>query len=146
MPFRFRLDAVLRFRESVELTEEAALHRIVRDIAEAQTELQQVSLKQAQLREQRERDLAHKLPAIHLLEIAEREQKLSQAADRLREQLQQLDSQRVKQLAIYQSAHQDRQVLSELREQQQRSYGLDQRRQEQKMLDDMFLARWKDGD
>ena len=91
MPFRFRLDAVLRFRESVELTEEAALHRIVRDIAEAQTELQQVSLKQAQLREQRERDLAHKLPAIHLLEIAEREQKLSQAADRLREQLQQLD-------------------------------------------------------
>jgi len=144
MPFRFRLDAVLRFRESVELTEEAALHRIVRDIAEVQIELQQVNLKQAQLREQRERDLAQKLPAIHLLEIAEREQKLSQAADRLREQLQQLDSQRVQQLAIYQNAHQDRQILSELRERQQRSYGLDQRRQEQKMLDDIFLARWKD--
>jgi flagellar biosynthesis chaperone FliJ len=63
----------------------------------------------------------------------------------LRARLQQLDSQRVKQMAIYQSAHQDRQVLSELREQQLRAYGVDQRRQEQKMLDDMFLARWKDG-
>lgn len=146
MPFRFRLDAVLRFRESVELTEEAVLHRIVREIAETQLELRQVDLKQVQLRERREHDLARKLPAVHLLEIAEREQQLSQAADRLRQQLQQLDSQRVKQLAIYQSAHQDRQVLSELREQQQRTYGLDQRRQEQKMLDDIFLARWKDGD
>jgi flagellar export protein FliJ len=145
MPFRFRLDAVLRFRESVELTEEAVLHRIVREIAEAQLELRQVDLKQVQLREQRERDLARKLPAVHLLEIAEREQQLSQVADRLRQQLQQLDFRRVKQLAIYQSAHQDRQVLSELREQQQRTYGMDQRRQEQKMLDDMFLARWKDG-
>ena len=146
MPFRFRLDAVLRFRESVELTEEAVLHRIVREIAEAKLELQQVDLKQAQLREHRERDLARTLPAVYLLEIAEREQELRQSADRLRQQLQQLDSQRVKQLAIYKSAHQDRQVLSELREQQQRSYGLDQRRQEQKMLDDMFLVRWKDGD
>jgi flagellar export protein FliJ len=145
MPFRFRLDAVLRFRESVELTEEATLHRIVREIAEARLEVQQVNLKQAQLREQREHYLAQKLPAAHLLEIAEREQELSQAAERLRSQLQLLDSQRVKQLAIYKSAHQDRQVLSELREQQQRSYGLDQRRQEQKMLDDMFLSRWKDG-
>jgi flagellar export protein FliJ len=145
MPFRFRLDAVLRFRESVELTEEAVLHRIVREIAEAQLELRQVDLKQVQLREQRERDLARKLPAVHLLEIAEREQQLSQVADRLRQQLQQLDFRRVKQLAIYQRAHQDRQVLSELREQQQRTYGMDQRRQEQRMLDDMFLARWKDG-
>jgi flagellar export protein FliJ len=145
MPFRFRLDAVLRFRESVELTEEATLHRIVRELAEIQLELQQVELKQAQLREKREHDLARKLPAVHLLEIAEREQELRQAADRLRQQLQQLDLQRVKQLAIYKSAHQDRQVLSELREQQQRSYGLDQRRREQKMLDDMFLVRWKDG-
>ena len=48
------------------------------------------------------------------------------------------------QLAIYQTAHQDRQVLSELREQQRRAYQLDQRRQEQKTLDDLFLARGKD--
>jgi flagellar export protein FliJ len=146
MAFRFKLDAVLRFRESVERTEEAVLHRIVREIAEAQLELERINRKQAQLREQRERDLAQTLPAVHLLEIAEQEEQLNQIADSIRTKLQQLDIQRVKQMAIYQSAHQDRQVLSELREQQQRSYGVEQRRQEQKMLDDMFLARWKEAD
>ena len=146
MPFRFRLDAVLRFREGVERTEEATLHRIVSEIAEVELELQEVNLQQTQLRERRERDLMQKVPAVHLLGIAEREKELSQAADRLHAQLRQLDSQRVQQLAIYQSAHQDRQVLTELREQQQRSYGTEQRRQEQKMLDDVFLARWKDAD
>jgi flagellar export protein FliJ len=146
MAFRFKLDAVLRFRESVERTEEAVLHRIVREIAEAQLELERINLNQAHLREQRERDLAQTLPAVHLLEIAEQEEQLNQIADGIRTKLQQLDIQRVKQMAIYQSAHQDRQVLSELREQQQRSYGVEQRRQEQKMLDDMFLARWKEAD
>jgi flagellar export protein FliJ len=146
MPFRFSLDAVLRFRESVERTEEANLYRIVREIAETQLELEQLNLKRTQLRERRERDLAQTLPAVHLLEIAEREQELNQAAEGLRSKLQQLDIQRVKQMAIYQSAHQDRQVLSELREQQQRCWGTEQRRREQKMLDDMFLARWKNAD
>jgi flagellar export protein FliJ len=146
MPFRFSLDAVLRFRESVERTEEANLYRIVREIAETQLELEKLNLKRAQLRERRERDLAQTLPAVHLLEIVEREQALNQVADGLRSKLQQLDIQRVKQMAIYQSAHQDRQVLSELREQQQRSWGTEQKRQEQKMLDDMFLARWKKTD
>ena len=145
MTFRFRLDAVLRFRESVEHTEEAALYRIVREIAEAEANLQQISQNQARLREQREKDLAQKLPAVHLLEIAERELELNNAADALRLRLQQLESQRVKQLAIYQSARQDRQVLSELREQQRHAHEVEQRRQEQKTLDDLFLARSKPG-
>jgi flagellar export protein FliJ len=144
MAFRFKLDAVLRFRESVERTEEAVLHRIVREIAEAQLELERIDLRQAQLREQRERDLAQTLPAVHLLEIVEQEQQLNQIADGIRTRLQQLDIQRIRQMTVYRSAHQDRQVLSELREQQQRSYGVEQRRQEQKMLDDMFLSRWQD--
>ena len=146
MPFRFKLDAVLHLRESVERTEEATLHRIVQNIAETQLELQRVDVEQAQLREQRERELAQKLPAVHLLEIAGQERELGQVAERLRSQLQQLDSQRVKQLVIYQSARQERQILSELREQQQRSYVVDKKRQEQKTLDDMFLVRWKDAD
>ena len=92
MPFRFRLDAVLRFRESVERTEEAALHRIVREIAEAQLELQQLDLTTGSAsRAAGNVTCAHKLPAVHLLEIAEREQELNQIADRLALQLQQLD-------------------------------------------------------
>lgn len=145
MAFRFKLDAVLRFRESLEHAEEAALYRIVREIAEAEAGLQQITARQDQLREHREQDLARPLPAVHLLEIAERELELENAADALRVRLQQLETQRVKQLAIYQVAHQDRQVLSELREQQRQGHELEQRRQEQKTLDDLFLARSKPG-
>ncbi len=146
MPFRFQLDAVLRFREGVERTEEAALHRIVQEIADVERQLQEIDLRQVHLREQREHDLVQKLPALHLMEIVEQEEMLNKTVDELRLRLQQLHTQRIEQLAVYQAAHQDRQVLSELREQQQRAYALDQNRQEQKMLDDIFLARWKDGD
>lgn len=145
MAFRFKLDAVLRFREGVEHTEEAALYRIVREIADAEAELQQIEINQDRLREQREQELTLKLPAVHLLEIAEREMELKNAAEVLRLRLQQLETQRAKQLAIYQSAHQDREVLSELRDQQRKAHELEQRRQEQKTLDDLFLARSKPG-
>ncbi len=64
------------FGKAWSTTEEAALHRIVREIAEVELELQQVDDKQSQLREQREQDLTQKLPAVHLLEIAEREMEL----------------------------------------------------------------------
>ena len=63
------------------------------------------------------------------------------AADGLRLRLRQLEAQRWQQMAVYQTARQDREVLSELRERQRHAYQLNQRRQEQKTLDDLFLAR-----
>jgi len=141
MAFRFTLDSVLRFRESVEHSEEAALLLIVRQIIEAEQELQQVDAEQVRIREQREKDLALKLPAAHLMEITERELELKGAADELRVRLQQLETQRLTQLGVYQIARQDRQVLSELRERQRHAYQLQQKRQEQKTLDDLYLTR-----
>jgi flagellar export protein FliJ len=144
MPFRFKLDAVLRFRESVERTEEATLHRLVGEIAEVELEIKQVDLKQIQLREQRERDLSQTVPGVHLTEIAEHEMLLQQVASGLRSRLVQLENKQIKQMAVYQAARQDRQVLTELRNRKQRAHILDQRRQEQKTLDDLFLSRWGD--
>jgi len=141
MAFRFTLDAVLRFRESVEHSEEAALLLIVRKIIHAEQELRQVGAEQVRIREQREKDLALKLPGAHLMEITERELELKSAADELRVRLQQLETQRLTQLGVYQAARQDRQVLSELRERHRRAYQLQQKRQEQKTLDDLFLTR-----
>lgn len=143
MAFRFSLDAVLRFRQSVEHSEEAILLRIVQEIAQVELELRQVDAEQVRIREQRERDLKLKLPAVHLKEIAIRELELKALADGLRFRLRQLETQRLGQLAIYQTARQDREVLSELRKRHRQSYHLEQKRQEQRMLDDSFLARGK---
>ncbi len=144
MAFRFTLDAVLRFRESVEHSEESTLLRIVQRIVAAEHELGQVETEQARIRESRERDLALKLPGVHLADIALRELELKTAADGLRSQLCHLELQRVNQLAVYQTARQDRQVLTELREQQRHRHQFVQKRQEQKTLDELFLARSKE--
>jgi flagellar export protein FliJ len=141
MAFRFTLDAVLRFRESVEHSEEAVLLRIVQQIVETEQQLAQIGAEQIRIRESREQDLALKLPGVHLTNIAMRELELKTAADGLRSELRQLEVQRVNQLSVYQTARQNRQVLTELREQQRHRHQLEQKRQEQKMLDDLFLAR-----
>jgi flagellar export protein FliJ len=141
MAFRFTLDAVLRFRESVEHSEEAVLLRIVQQIVETEQQLDQVEAEQVRIRESREQDLALKLPGVHLMDIAMRELELKTAADGLRSQLRQLEQERVNQLAVYQTARRDRQVLTELRQQQRQRHQLEQKRQEQKTLDDLFLAR-----
>lgn len=144
MAFRFSLDAVLRFRESVEHSEEAALLRIVQGIAQAELELRQVAEEQVRLRAQREHDLALKLPAAHLNQIAMRELELKTVADGLRLRLRQLEAQRVQQLAVYQNARQDREVLTELRKRQRQAHQMEERRREQKTLDNLFLARAKE--
>ena len=141
MAFRFRLEAVLRYREGVEHAEEAVLYGIVREIAVAESELKQVDTRQGRIREQMESELANPLPAIHLLEIAEREAELKKLAEELRSRLRRLESQRLQQMVKYQTAHQDRKMISELHDQQRQAYQLEQRRQEQKTLDDLFLAR-----
>jgi flagellar FliJ protein len=141
MAFRFTLDAVLRFRESVEHSEEATLLLIVQQIVAAEQELGQIGEEQVRIRRQREKDLAGKLPASHLMDIAEREAQLKVAADELRLRLRALETQRLAQLAIYQTARRDREILSKLRERQHHAYQLRQKRQEQRTLDDLFLTR-----
>jgi len=141
MAFRFSLEAVLRFRQNVERVEEAALTRIVQEIAGVQLEFQRINAQQESLRAQLERDLKRILPAIELMELAEQEAWLRAGAEALRIRLQELEAKRLEQLGIYQKAQQGRQILSEVRKRQQNSYEIDQRRREQKTLDEIFLAR-----
>ena len=80
------------------------------------------------------------------MEIAGRELELKVAAEGLRLRLRQLEAQRLAQLAVYQTARQEREVLSELRERQRHAYQLNQKRQEQRTLDELFRARTRTRD
>lgn len=141
MAFRFSLEAVLRYRRNVERVEESALLRIVQEIAGVKLEFQRVTAQQESLRAQLERDLKQSLPAIHLMELAEQEAWLRADAEVLRVRLTELEAERLEQLSVYQKVQQGRQVLSEVRKRQQNFYEIEQRRREQKTLDEIFLAR-----
>ncbi len=146
MAFRFSLEGVLRFRENMERMEELALNKIVQEMSGVQANLDEANSRQQALRERREAELASGIPAIHLQEVAEQEREFSKRAEALRALLQELERKRVEQLEIYRKAQQNQRIVSEIRQQQRHSYDRDQRRQEQKTLDDLFLQRTKDRD
>jgi flagellar FliJ protein len=141
MAFRFSLESVLHLRESVERSEEMLLQQIAQEIGRVESEIQTHETQQASLREQRDHDLALGMHAAHLQEWNENEARLVISIRNFRDQLRQLEIDKRKQLAILQSARRDRELLSKLREGRHRSYVREQLRQEQKMLDDLFLSQ-----
>ena len=143
MSFRFSLEAVLQFRKSLEESEELVLHKIDQEMAGVRLELEQLAARQQSFREQKSGELAHGLPAIHLQEMCEQEQQLVEAVKARQALLQELENKRLAQMARYRAARQNREVLSEIRQQKHHSYLQEQLRQEQKMLDDLFLTRSK---
>ena len=104
---------------------------------------QQVEVRLTAVRAQRDRDLPQGLRAAYLQDLAEQEAWLKIALESLRGRLRDLESKRLEQLAKFQQAHRDREVLSEIREQKHQVYEHEQLRQEQKMLDDVFLSQMR---
>jgi flagellar FliJ protein len=141
MAFRFSLESVLHLRESVERSEELVLQQISQEIGRVESEIQTLETMQGSLREKRDHDLSQGMHASHLQEWNEQEARIVISIRNFREQLRQLEISKRKQLAILQSARLDRELLSKLREGRHRSYKREQLRQEQKMLDDLFLAQ-----
>lgn len=117
------------------------LQQISQEIGRIENEIQNLETKQGSLREKRDQDLSRGMHAAHLQEWNEQEARIVISIRNLREQLRQLEITKRKQLMILQSARRDRELLSKLREGRHRSYVREQLRQEQKMLDDLFLAQ-----
>lgn len=145
MAFRFRLDSVLRYRENLERIEELRLTQIRQELVALHERISGIEQNRQTLHEQRDRDLAEGLPAAHLSEFAEQDAQLRAAADNLLLQVCELERKRAEQMEVYRRARQDREVLSEIRKQQRQAYTQEQQRRDQKTLDELFLARAKEG-
>ena len=142
MPFRFPLQALLRFRESYERRELLRLETVSRELAAARERTEQARRD----REQSLKNLASWLVA----GMTASELQFERACDRTRVnrivacevQTQKLEDLRQQQLDAYLKAQQQRKILDNLRDRQLASYKLVQSRREQQQLDERFLIRY----
>ncbi len=141
MPFRFSLATVLRIRESLEKREERALQKIQLEMAHVLRQIEELNAEIAKSHEMREQKMTQPIPASHLHMLLWQVQAAGEKRVVLFQNLLVLEQQRDQQIKVYQQAHQNRETLTDMSNQQRDIYEQEQARDEQKSLDDIFMAR-----
>jgi flagellar FliJ protein len=141
MGFKFSLDTVLRVRVILEEQEERMLQRILYEVTKTQEEIVRINAELAGTTELRRADvnkpnIGHNIHASYGYV-----QQLKQSRKELEEKLEKLRQLRDKQVAIYETARRNREMITDLREEKRAAYESEQAHNEQKTLDDNFNAR-----
>jgi flagellar export protein FliJ len=144
MAFHFTLEAVLRFRQSLEDRELLRLRALLARRTALLTGLEQFrQLSLAVQRETKRAMLQRPTPAVEIHFAMARLQGLDRQQHLIREQLRELEAAVVEQRSLFQQQRRKREVLEALRDIQLRDYRLTQRRRQQAQLDELHLLRLK---
>jgi flagellar export protein FliJ len=141
MAFQFSLAAVLRVRESIEEREECTLQSIQLEVASTRHQIEELSARIGGAHRTREKALQQTISGGHLHTLLWEEQAAEQRLRSMLGQLQVLEQARDKQMKVYQAAHREREMLTDIRKRQKDIYEREWLREEQKRLDDIFMAR-----
>ena len=141
MAFKFKLNAVLHFRESIEHQQELRLRAANQQVGRVQHLIEQMDTRRQELHTAQAKELGSGMTAVELqfellcdAELLRHRRELGQELARL----QQLQEQ---QREIFQQSRRARQTLETMRDQQLRLYQKEAVRREQRTLDDLFLVR-----
>ena len=141
MGFRFPLETVLRLRQIAEQREERAVEEILRKMAQQRQQLTDLAAERKRIVQQCETVLRSKTSAAELLLLQGQTQAIKQSETNGRQQLAKFEEQRQAQMKVYETAHQNRELLSRMREQQVEQFDRVQVRKEQMQMDDAFSCR-----
>ncbi len=141
MPFQFRLATVLRVRESLEKREERALQMIQLERTRVVQRVEELSAAITHAHATREQAMRRSMPAGHLHSLLWEEQSAVDQKKSLLLDLQRLEQERDQQMKIYQDAHRNREMLTDMFNEQRDVYEQESMRAQQKQLDDIFIAR-----
>jgi flagellar export protein FliJ len=143
MAFRFPLATVLRVKEIIEKREEVALQKAQLEIARAGRKIQELTDQIGAANAAREEEL-HKAMKASRLHLVQREiDSANEAKQAMITTMKSLRQQRDAQMKRYQIARSEREMFTDLREQQKTAYENEQIRVQQKRLDDIVAARWQ---
>jgi len=145
MAHRFSLASVLRFRESLEQQEELALRKLQLEVAGLQRSIEQATTEIAIAHQARERAMQQPIAAAQFQAMLRASEAAIERKKKMHLALHKLEEQRAEQMRRYQAAHRDRQMLSDLAEQQRDAYEIRQVKTQQKMVDDLFASRHRRG-
>jgi flagellar export protein FliJ len=141
MAFQFPLDPVLRFRRTVEEREEAALQKIVHEIALTFESLERIEKRILASECARIGEMFKPLMGLELHASYGEVGALRQRRTELIEQIKKLEQTRDGQMKAYEAARRDRELLTNMQDKKRVAYESEMDKREQKLLDDVFLAR-----
>jgi flagellar export protein FliJ len=142
MTRHFSLAQVLRVREIDADREERALERILAEIARVRDGIERAERAIEAAIAGRERDLTVPLFGGHLHAACRHADLLRAHRGQMMEQLGRLEAERTIQTQAWQAAHQKREVLTGMRDEQQAAWRVAQSRAEQRSADESFLSRF----
>jgi flagellar export protein FliJ len=141
MAFKFSLVTVLRLREIAEDREERLLMQIRQQVAQSQHELAELDAQCLALIAERESELTNQIQAASVQNSYMQISVLEARKKGVREHLMALETLRVQQLKVYEKAHQNREVIEQIRKDNLEVFQREQVRREQHDMDDNFAAR-----
>jgi flagellar export protein FliJ len=142
MAFHFTLEAVLRFRQSLEDRELLRLQTLLVRRAALLSELERLLQIAFHLQQGTKRAMLQQpTPAVEIHFAMARLHGLDRQQQHLREQLRELEAAIAEQRSRFEQQRRNREVLEVLRDGQLRDYRLTQRRREQAQLDELHLLR-----
>jgi flagellar export protein FliJ len=141
MPFRFSLATVLRVRRIIEEREEGVLQKILFDISKVFEDLERNDAQLTETDASRQADVLKPCIGLQIHASYGQVRELKQRRKDLAAHIQELEQARDRQLIVYEAAHRDREILTEMRERKRTAYDIDSSKREQKILDDNYIAR-----
>jgi len=141
MAFHFPLEGVLHFRRSVEHQQELLLRAAHQQVARVRHVIEQVEHRIREMQTQEAQQLGAGTTAAELRFALLCESELHRRRQDLLRDLVHAQALREQQQKLFQKAHCERETFESLRDHQLREYARDAARREQRLLDDLFLAR-----
>ena len=141
MAFRFSLDAVLHFRQSLEHQQELRLRAANQQVARVRHRIEQIEqrIREAEMRRSQQIGSGTTAAELHFSLLSE--SALREQIPVLQRELARLRTLRDQQQRIYQQARREREILESLRDRNLHEYERDVARHEQRELDELFLLR-----
>jgi flagellar FliJ protein len=141
MAFRFALETVLRVRSVIEEREERLLKNILYEVSQARESLVRTEHEIAEVNQLRQAEVFKPFTGLDLQASYGHLSDLKQRKNESEAQLTKLEQLRARQMTVYERARQNREMLTNMREDKLTAFETSESRREQQVLDDTFAAR-----